>query len=245
MTETNGFTIIAHRGFSEKLPENTFPAFDLAIGLGVHNLELDVQLTKDKIPVIIHDSNLLRTTGVNDLVSERKYDQIKFLEAVNEFSVAGEEYRIPKLTDVLDRYKNEVHLHLELKSGDQDLPELVYRYLNEKSLYEVGGITISSFRIEQLIRFEKITNSERTAWLVNRITENRVASCAEHNINLICPIAKFADSDSVDVASEKQIEVRNWGVLSIDDLINAYNLGSTGSTVDWPLKAKEVLARMT
>ena len=79
MTETNGFTIIAHRGFSEKLPKNTFPAFDLAIGLGFHNLELDVQLTKDKIPVIIHDSNLLRTTGVNDLVSERKYNQIKFL----------------------------------------------------------------------------------------------------------------------------------------------------------------------
>ena len=252
MTETNGFTIIAHRGFSEKLPENTFPAFDLAIGLGFHNLELDVQLTKDKIPVIIHDSNLLRTTGVNDLVSERKYDQIKFLEAVNEFSVAGEEYRIPKLTDVLDRYKNEVHLHLELKSGDQDLPELVYRYLNdygwlsrEKSLYEVGGITISSFRIEQLIRFEKITNSERTAWLVDRITENRLASCAEQNINLICPIAKFADSESVDMASEKQIEVRNWGVSSVDDLIKAYNSGSTGSTVDWPLKAKEVLARMT
>ena len=94
MTETNGFTIIAHRGFSEKLPENTFPAFDLAIGLGFHNLELDVQLTKDKIPVIIHDSNLLRTTGVNDLVSERKYNQIKFLEAVNEFSVAGEEWRV-------------------------------------------------------------------------------------------------------------------------------------------------------
>ena len=47
------------------------------------------------------------------------------------------------------------------------------------------------------------------------------------------------------MASEKQIEVRNWGVSSVDDLINAYNSGSTGSTVDWPLKAKEVLARMT
>ena len=252
MIETNGFTIIAHRGFSEKLPENTFPAFDLAIISGFHNLELDVQLTKDKIPVIIHDSNLLRTTGVNGLVSERQYDQIKFLEAVNKFSVAGEEYRIPKLTDFLEKYENDVHLHLELKSGDQDLPEVVYKYLNdygwlsrEKGLYETGGITVSSFRIEQLIRFEKLTNSERTAWLVDNITENRLATCTKQNINLICPIAKFADSESVDLASEKQIEVRNWGISNVDDLIKAYNSGSTGSTVYWPLKAKEILARMT
>ena len=47
--------LIAHRGFSSKAPENTFASFDMAIKNGFNIIELDVQLTKDKIPIIIHD----------------------------------------------------------------------------------------------------------------------------------------------------------------------------------------------
>ena len=52
------FTLIAHRGYSDLAPENTLPAFDLALERGYPQLELDVQLTRDGIPVIIHDDTL-------------------------------------------------------------------------------------------------------------------------------------------------------------------------------------------
>ena len=244
------FTIVAHRGFSEKLPENTFPSFDLAIRLGFHNFEFDVQLTKDKIPVIIHDSNLFRTTGIEGLVSENNYDEIKLLEAKNKFNVAGEDYKIPRLNDLLEKYQYKANLHLELKSRDHKLSEIVYKCLSdygwlsrEKGLYELGGITISSFFIEQLIKFERYTQSERTAWLLENITENDLENCVKQNINVICPRAKFSNSESVDMARNKNIMVRNWGVSNEDDLIKAYNSGSTGSTVDWPLKAKKILKK--
>ena len=64
------FNLIAHRGFSERSPENTIQSFDLALKEGFNNFEFDVQLTKDKIPVVIHDSDLIRTTGIKGIISE-------------------------------------------------------------------------------------------------------------------------------------------------------------------------------
>ena len=242
------FNIIAHRGFSEKSPENTFPSFDLAIESGFYNFEFDVQLTKDKIPVIIHDSDLFRTTNVHGLISEKEYAEIEFLQAKNGFNVHGKNYIIPKLDDLLIKYKDKANLHLELKSRDQELSEIVYKRLNDfewlnsrKEIYEIGGVTISSFFIEQLIRFERYTKKERTAWLLEKITKNDLDICSEQNINMICPRARFSNIDYIKKAKNKNITVRNWGVSNEDDLIIAYNSGSTGTTVDWPSRGKELL----
>ncbi|HCJ76546.1 glycerophosphodiester phosphodiesterase family protein [Thermoguttaceae bacterium LCP21S3_D4] len=59
---------IAHRGFSGKYPENTMLAFEKAIEAGCDGIELDVQLSKDGIPVIVHDERLARTTGESGFV---------------------------------------------------------------------------------------------------------------------------------------------------------------------------------
>ena len=53
---------IAHRGLSDKAPENTLHSFDAALAVGMNHLEFDVQLTSDDIPVIIHDETIDRTT---------------------------------------------------------------------------------------------------------------------------------------------------------------------------------------
>ena len=62
--------IYAHRGFSEKYPENTMLAFRKAAELGVEGLEIDVHLTKDGELVVMHDENTVRTTGVNALIKD-------------------------------------------------------------------------------------------------------------------------------------------------------------------------------
>ena len=54
--------VIAHRGASSYAPENTFAAFDLAIRMGVHHIELDVEATSDGHIVVIHDDTVNRTT---------------------------------------------------------------------------------------------------------------------------------------------------------------------------------------
>ena len=108
-------------------------------------------------------------------------------------------------------------------------------------MYEHGGITISSFFLEQIIRFRKLNQKERTAWLLEKITDYDLEICLDQAIDLICPRANFSNIESVTRAKEKNILVRNWGVATKKDLIIAFNSGSTGTTLDWPLKGKEIL----
>lgn len=108
------FALIAHRGFSSQAPENTFAAFDLAIDSGFAAIELDVQLTADGIPVVLHDGELQRVAGGRQIGS---IDRLAAAEAASidvgshfRSAFAGE--RIPRLDDVLRRYCGRAHLHM-------------------------------------------------------------------------------------------------------------------------------------
>src|SRR5436190_21226698 len=95
--------IVAHRGNARDCPENTLPAFRSALALGVRHLELDVQLTADAVPVVIHDPTLRRTAGVVGGVHDRTLAELADVE-VAERRRFGNRYhgtRIPRLVDVL------------------------------------------------------------------------------------------------------------------------------------------------
>jgi glycerophosphoryl diester phosphodiesterase len=111
--------LVAHRGDAREFPENTLPAFSSALDLGVRFLELDVHLSADGIPVVIHDHQLARTTGRRGVVFDMPAQEIAQIEA-HEPHRFGEKYRgtrIPLLTDVLDLLKGrpEVTLFVEIK----------------------------------------------------------------------------------------------------------------------------------
>lgn len=101
--------IYAHRGWSSRYPENTLIAFAEAIALGVSGIELDIQLTRDGVPVVIHDRELARTTNGNGLVDEMSLSDLKTLDAG-----AGE--RVPTLREVLDLVGDSVLLDIEIKA---------------------------------------------------------------------------------------------------------------------------------
>ena len=73
--------IYAHRGFSEKYPENTMLAFRKAAEIGAEGIEIDVHLTKDGELVVMHDENTIRTTGVDALIKDLTLDEFKALDA--------------------------------------------------------------------------------------------------------------------------------------------------------------------
>jgi glycerophosphoryl diester phosphodiesterase len=111
--------LVAHRGNAREFPENTIPAFASALSMGLRFLELDVHLSADGVPVVMHDHHLQRTTGHSGSVLELRAQQLLQIDA-HEPQRFGERFRgtrIPLLTDVLALLEGrpEVTLFVEIK----------------------------------------------------------------------------------------------------------------------------------
>ena len=94
--------VFGHRGDSAHAPENTLPAFALAMERGADGIELDVHLSRDGELVVIHDETLDRTTNGTGLVKDHTLAQLRNLCADNGMDGFAEA-RIPTLREVLER----------------------------------------------------------------------------------------------------------------------------------------------
>ena len=114
--------VTAHRGASVDFPENTMKAFIGAKEYGADWIELDVQQTKDKKLIVLHDTNLRRTTGVNKNTWEMTYAEIEKLDAGSFFDAKFKGEKIPLLEDVIKYAKeNNLKLNIELKpTGNEE-----------------------------------------------------------------------------------------------------------------------------
>lgn len=97
--------VAAHRGWSEKYPENTMLAFRQAALLGVDQIEIDVRVTKDNELVVIHDERVDRTTDGTGLVREKTLAEIKALDAGSHKGAIFQGERIPTFLEFMDFVK--------------------------------------------------------------------------------------------------------------------------------------------
>jgi glycerophosphoryl diester phosphodiesterase len=119
--------VIAHRGYSQMAPENTIPAFRLAIISGADLVELDYHQTRDHVPVVLHDSTLDRTTDIrprlgltNASVAQLRASELANLDAGSWFDPLYQNVRIPLLTEALDMIQAESVTLIERKAGDAE-----------------------------------------------------------------------------------------------------------------------------
>src|ERR1041385_5287703 len=101
--------IIAHRGASAVAPENTMVAFRAAIAAGADGIEFDVRLTRDGIPVIIHDSTLRRTAGVAARVADLDWTELQRVDVGSWFTRSGNSFpneTIPSLEELLTLFES-------------------------------------------------------------------------------------------------------------------------------------------
>ena len=101
--------IVAHRGASSTRPENTLASFEEAIALGAQVLELDVRLSRDGVPVVMHDAVVDRTTDGTGFVHELTADQITSLNAAPDSTV-------PTFAEVLEATSERAALAVEIKN---------------------------------------------------------------------------------------------------------------------------------
>ncbi len=141
--------IIAHRGASGEAPENTMAAFRRALEVGADGIELDVHLSKNGIPVVIHDFDLDRTTDGMGLVRGYDDDELTVLDAGSWKHPDFAAERIPLLSEVLELCQNTKEgfvLNIELKAGSSIYPDIEEKVLELVKQYKMKEkVIISSY----------------------------------------------------------------------------------------------------
>ncbi len=108
--------IIGHRGARSLAPENTLPAFQVAIELQIDGVEFDVQRTKDGHLVVFHDDDTSRVTGVDGQLADMTLEEVRALDAGGSFDARFRGERIPTLRELLDLLRpTDQLLFVELK----------------------------------------------------------------------------------------------------------------------------------
>ncbi|MCI8466022.1 MAG: glycerophosphodiester phosphodiesterase [Lachnospiraceae bacterium] len=176
--------ITAHRGASAFYPENTMAAFRGAKELGADWIELDVQQSKDGQILVIHDTNLLRTTGVDANTWEMTYEEIAKLDAGSFFDEAYAKERIPLLSEAA-RFarENRIRLNIELKPTgyEKDFEQAVVDVIHQEGIQDTCVVTSQTYEV-----------LERVKTYDNSITTVYVMSLAYGDINQLAAADHFS-----------------------------------------------------
>ncbi len=117
-------SVTAHRGVSRHAPENTLAAIQMAIEICADFAEIDIHLTSDGIPVLVHDEDFQRLAADPRRPGEMTLEQVRKLDVGARFnpSFAGE--RVPTLEEVIDLARGKLKLNIELKPTKSDREQL-------------------------------------------------------------------------------------------------------------------------
>jgi len=186
--------IIAHRGAAHYAPENTLASFNLAWEKNADGIEGDFRLTKDNKIVCMHDPTTKRTTGVNLIIKESTYEQLRALDAGSSKGKEWKGEKIPLLSEILEIIPDGKKLYLEVKCGIEIIPFLK-RLFAEKNIPS-EKVVIISFNSDVIAESKKQMSKIKALWLCG-ISEKD--GCLSPSINEIISNLKKINADGLDV----------------------------------------------
>ncbi len=146
--------VCAHRGFSAACPENTLPAFAAALALGVDEIEFDLWLSADGVPVVCHDPRVDRTTDGVGEISRLDWGEIRRLDAGCRFGVEWRGVHVPRFEEVLALVQSRATLNIHLKDCGRDA-----------GLVRKAGSIVEAHGLEENVYFagdESVLDAART-----------------------------------------------------------------------------------
>lgn len=238
--------ILGHRGAPLEAPENTVPSFLRAMDLGADGLELDVQLSRDGVPVVIHDFRLERTTDGTGRVTERTLAELRGLDAGARFGPAFAGTRIPTLDEVLAALPGDAVINIELKNfglGDEGLARAVVEAVHRHGAAE--RVIVSSFNPVLLCRVRRLDPGLRCGLLTMPGLPRPLARgwlvpwVRPHAIHLR---RDMADPDTIARWRRRGLEVVVWDVRDPADAPVLARLGVAAIIADDPGAMRRALA---
>ena len=161
--------IIGHRGVKDLAPENTLDSIIEAFRIGLKWIEIDVKISKDNIPFLLHDDDFDRTTNGTGIASSYNYSQIKKLDAGKFFYKKDTKIYPPTLKEVLSLCKkNKGGINIELK------PNLGLEQINVEEILKITNLFkeyvplyFSSFDLDSCIAVKEISSSNSCGILIH------------------------------------------------------------------------------
>ncbi len=233
-----GTYVTAHRGASKMAPENTLESIQAAIDTVSDYAEIDVQETKDGIVVLLHDSNLKRTCGVNKNIWDVTYEELLTYDAGAKFSNEFIGTKVPTLAEVLELCQGKIKLNIEIKvtSHQQNLVEKVVALIEEYNF--VRQCVVSSTNYSALARVKELNDSIKTGYILSvaygYFFDNEYA-------DFFSVKSSFINETLVRTAHSLGKEVHAWTLNSRSEIERMKLLGVDNMITDDPLMVREII----
>ena len=237
-----GTQVWAHRGASGYAPENTLPAFELALDQRADGVEFDVQLSQDGAVVVIHDETLERTTDGSGRVVDHTLADLQRLDARNGMP----EYAptpIPTMDEVLMLLApTRIRINIELKNSEEAYPGLEEKVIDAVREHGIAErVVLSSFSDASVRRLRDLAPDLETATLYTRPQLRPWRNAIRAGARGVHPPAAFVPSRLwVRRAQSLGIAVRPWIVNSPQLLVRMFRWRTDAVFTDTPDVAREL-----
>ncbi|MNW40501.1 Glycerophosphoryl diester phosphodiesterase [compost metagenome] len=208
---------VAHRGYSGKAPENTMSAINLAMQEPyVKWVEVDIQLSKDGIPFLIHDYTLNRTTNGRGPVKDKTWDELSQLDAGRWYSKSFIGERLLRLDDFLDKIKGRLRANIEIKTQGNLYPNIEEKVISAVKQHRMEHeVVLTSFEPRVLAKVKEISCKIRTGLIIDSKPKDlllrlQMLKCSFLSINY-----RHLNSELAEKAIRRGIEVMAW---TVDDV---------------------------
>jgi len=221
--------VFGHRGAAGYSPENSLPSFRKALSMHVDGVEFDVRITKDEVPVVIHDETLDRTTSVSGSVADFSSMELRRL-------LAAQAERVPTLFDVIREVRTVTRINVELKEIQACEPtfRLLERCVDD-AIIENHQILLTSFEHAAVERFRALSDH----YAVGLLTKGTPADAYWELANRLRAASANIDlasvnSDFVHRAHRQGLAVMVYTVNFRDDALGMKQLGVDAIFSDFP-----------
>ncbi len=232
--------IVSHRGSSIEAPENTLPSLEYAIDAHADYAEIDVQQTKDGVLVLLHDTTLKRTTGVNKPLWKMNYEELQTLDAGSWFGEEFADTPIPTLEEVLQLCKGKIKLNIDVKINgyEQELAERLVELIEQYDFkYQC---VVSSWNYDLLYRIKQLDNDIRTGQIISAAFG---PFYDREYVDFLSLRSSFINKNVVTQVHQAGKEVHAWTVNSRTEMERMKSLGVDSIITDDPHLAKEIVLR--
>jgi glycerophosphoryl diester phosphodiesterase len=253
------FLVIGHRGTGDKTiaPENTMSAFKFALKNN-SAFELDTMFTKTGELIVIHDSDVDRTTDGKGMVDQLSLEELKKLDAGIKFSPKFKGEKLPTLAEVIDEFKGKTLIDIEIKSQASKeeavkIGEAVAKLIKEKNAE--NDVFVTSFNPYVLEKIKEVNPNVVRGQLYSDFKDVPLSFIAKYVLrnlklnykarpDILAPNFNLVDSDYVNEYHELGYKIYPWTVNKPEDMERLIKAGVDGLITDRPDLANELYNKL-